>query len=553
MTIDHSTPTNRQTIALVFGVTAFALLLRLLFIDHAAPFNYHPDEHMAYDVAVRMLSSGHYNPHWFHWPSLIFYVEWVIVAVIHGVADTPLEVLSSESISPGMYPEGQWAYLLWGRVFVAITGALTCAFAAATAIWIGRFAKVSPQWTLGLGGFAGLATAVAPLHLTHSHYLTTDVPATFGIAGTLYYSVRILDNPKWRWVLLGGLFAGVGAGFKYTGAVACIPLGLATLLSCSSWSIGLRRFGVAALASAAVFVATTPYAVLDFATFREGLLFDLGHYSSGHVGHTVENALVSMLKTLARTSGSGLALSLLSLGAMAVLFETTVRGRLWRVLLCVTGFAVVYALLFVNAATHFDRSALPLIPVMVASAVLCLAACVQLPGERTSKLVAIASTAVLAATTLGTLPALAALASERTETQAYHWFEEYVPENARIFREYYTPQLNPEKYRVVARFTASDMAVESLGEFGDDFIVVSSWVFRRFTEPDGPVAEHRFAFYQALFQRRFTAVFCPQPGVTGPEVWVFALSQRAQALNLEMTLSGECRTSWPWLPQASAE
>jgi len=544
------TTSKKHAILCVLSVTGFGLLLRLLFIDFAYPFNYHPDEHTTYDIAVAMVRTGDFNPHWFHWPSLILYVESAIVAVIHGATGSSLDVLMGNQYSPGMYPEGQWEYLIWGRIFVALLGALTCGFMAAIGMRIGRMAGFGARGVAGLGLFAGIAVALAPLHLTHSHYLTTDVPATFGLAATLYFSIRVLDDPRLRWVMLGALFAGIGAGFKYTGCAACIPLGLAVLVSETTKTRRAWLFGVAVVGSVVAFILTTPYSVLDYEGFSGGLAFDAAHYTTGHIGHTVENGFVSILKTLQGSLGMGLALAVLSYLSLAVVVSKAARSDFGRLLVCLIGLIGSYALLFSNAAAHFDRSALPLIPALVAAATIGVAVCARLPGQRTPRLVGFAAVAILLATSLGSVSALETLASDRTETRAHDWIEEHIPHNASVFREYYTPQVSPERYRVLVSFTASNMEIDSLDLAGDDFIVLSSWIFTRFTSPTegDEEQEHRFDFYEAVFRRPVVAVFCPESGVAGPEVWIFTLSARARALQLEPTISGDCNTNWPWLP-----
>lgn len=82
-----------------------------------------------------------------------------------------------------------------------------------------------------------------------------------------------------------------------------------------------------------------------------------------------------------------------------------------------------------------------------------------------------------------------------------------------------------------------------------DFVVLSSWSFRHFSEPeDDPESRQRFAVYSALFSESATAVLCPVPDrVREPEIWIFALSKRARLLQAETGISGHCRLDWPWL------
>jgi len=60
---------------LLIGVTLLAISLRIWGINFGLPYLYHPDEPVGVRIAQRMFKTGDLNPHFYHWPSLTFYIN----------------------------------------------------------------------------------------------------------------------------------------------------------------------------------------------------------------------------------------------------------------------------------------------------------------------------------------------------------------------------------------------------------------------------------------------------------------------------------------------
>ncbi|MHA2219726.1 MAG: ArnT family glycosyltransferase, partial [Candidatus Hodarchaeales archaeon] len=67
-----------------------------------------------------------------------------------------------------------------------------------------------------LGLISSTIFAITPLHVIHSHFLTTDVPVTFWILTSVLFSMKILNSGKTRWYILAGVTAGLGISTKYS-------------------------------------------------------------------------------------------------------------------------------------------------------------------------------------------------------------------------------------------------------------------------------------------------------------------------------------------------
>ncbi len=66
---------------ILIAIVTLGLGLRLWGIGFGLPYLYHPDEGVPVSIALRILHTGDFNPHFFHWSSLLFYanafVYWV--------------------------------------------------------------------------------------------------------------------------------------------------------------------------------------------------------------------------------------------------------------------------------------------------------------------------------------------------------------------------------------------------------------------------------------------------------------------------------------------
>ena len=105
------------TLAVILAVAA---LLRFVALGSGIPFNIGVDEPEIMSRVVQMMRTGDFNPHFFDYPGLYFYVQ-LGVAVLRFLAGATL---------------GEWSSLdhvqtadfyLWGRAVTATLGTLTVA------------------------------------------------------------------------------------------------------------------------------------------------------------------------------------------------------------------------------------------------------------------------------------------------------------------------------------------------------------------------------------------------------------------------------------------
>jgi len=157
-------------------------------ISWGRPLALHPDEWVVIKNAIDIVRMGNLEPVRLDYPTLLTYAVTPVVWAVHAATGLPLDTtvqgLGQNELLPSQFP-----YLLAGRLVVAAFGTFTIPVVAAAA-WLlgGRAAAVA----------AALVTAMVPLAVEHSHYLTTDVPIAFFVAAATALTLGALRTGRFR-------------------------------------------------------------------------------------------------------------------------------------------------------------------------------------------------------------------------------------------------------------------------------------------------------------------------------------------------------------------
>jgi hypothetical protein len=273
---------DRSSGWLLPALLILAAVLRFWSLDFGVPHLLaRPDETEVVGRAVRFLT-GDLNPHFFHYPSLYFYLVGAVVGVYVGGlvlgGQTLVGVLTSAAVDPSVF-------LVLARGLTALLGVASVAavYALGRAVFDRR-----------VGLWAALFLAVAPLHVRDSHFATTDVTLTLLLTLSALFLVKAYGSGSRRSYLWGGAFAGLAASTKYVGLVMPGALLVAWGMRAfersreRAWSDRVRLaledrgpwlFGAV---MAVAFVLTSPYVLLDRGLFSSHFRFQLGHLAGGH-------------------------------------------------------------------------------------------------------------------------------------------------------------------------------------------------------------------------------------------------------------------------------
>lgn len=448
---------------------AMALAVRLWRIDWGLPGVY--EEGFALERAWGFWNWGgsgfDWNPHWFNYPTLYSYMQFVVqwlVGTIGPYAD-------AESFRAA-FTESRAGLVLPGRLLSALLGALTAPLVFLAAL---RFA--APVGAL----LAGLIVMVHSVHVEKSRFLEVDVPSAFFIAVAFVFLSLFLAKGKKYALLIAAAAVGLAASTKYPAGVFLVNVMVAPwaiVAPSSRRRVALTLMvGLAALLS---FLAGTPYALFDFGTFLEGFRFEGLHVQVGHLGGEGTGIVGA-----AGAFSSGYGPILAALVIVAACYLIARRPRDAAVIL--PGVFALFALLaFSNVQpAHYAIPALPAAAISVG--ILWSAFAPRLPRYTAYSLFAI----------LLLWPASAVhdramlLGETDSRTEALRWIEQKIAPGRIVLTEAHGPQLLSWEG---ADGAAVDRAQSSDGETRPRF--------RLLTMPLFPVEPNRAdRFYDSVFMQ----------------------------------------------------
>jgi len=284
---------NRRTAAtgILIVVALLAFLLRLGFAPEGLPYLHDWDEPLIASRALNILKTGDFNPHFFYYGSLLIYLNCAADVLYIGLIklrllhpDLPLS--SVAAIRTFLDSGWEWTishpdFYLWNRGLTALLGTGTV-----VAVYL-LGAVLFNRWT---GLIAASLLAVMPYHAAQSALATPNAPAAGFMVATVLFSALFLRAGRRRYFLLALVFSGLAFAAKYNaGIVVAGPLAARFRLRRENRR-ALRSYDwlLIPLLPLAVFLVTTPYAILDFPEFRDRVVFVSRSYlQDGHPGFTI--------------------------------------------------------------------------------------------------------------------------------------------------------------------------------------------------------------------------------------------------------------------------
>jgi 4-amino-4-deoxy-L-arabinose transferase-like glycosyltransferase len=250
-------------------ILLLALGLRLWGIGWGLPnatrlFSYHPDESMVVGASLTV------NPFAFQFdPGLYNYGS--LALILNSLAIHLGEFTGMVAPGPAAGVPSATA-LMTARLFTAFLGVGTCAF---------LFGTGNRLYGKAAGIVAALFYAITPLAVQHGHFATVDVPATFFVAGAIFFAARHIQpsSCRPRDLLWCGLWSGFAAATKYnTIFVILAGIGAWWLVKDRSIKSLLILFGAALLG----FLVGCPAVFLNPQGTREAIAYESLHASTGH-------------------------------------------------------------------------------------------------------------------------------------------------------------------------------------------------------------------------------------------------------------------------------
>jgi hypothetical protein len=485
---------TRRVVACTFVVS---LVVRLASISTVLPEIHHTDELTNERVVLAVRDTPTKSPAFFAYPTFMFYSQAALLRAYEAVTGARVKVsrVISNGVARTQFP-GHWVA---ARTLTAVLGSA----AAALAAWLG----VTLGGSLRAGWVVGLFAATSPLLVEDARYMTPDTYAAFFTLAALAGATLIVAEGTWKSYLFAGAMTGIAAGCKYNVALAAVAIVVAHLVRHGPKGLLDPRLYLAAAASIAAFIGTTPFAVLDYAHFRDGLASEAHHYQQGHPG-AEGSALPYNLGQLGESEG----LRLLFLPFVALAPRRI--ARLGSV--CLLSFVVAYFALVSVLRVRFARNLVPLdypILVLAGLGLAALAERIEPRWNRRSASTLVATAAALLSVSPGIR--VAREIRERlhnTRSGAEEWIAAHLPRGSAVAVEAYGPWVDPDTYRVMGIFRYGELPDLYLERRHFRFVALAEGAYGRFFADRARYAR-QVARYEALFRDHcVVAKFRDRPG-----------------------------------------
>lgn len=251
--------TSAATRVTLGAIVMIALILRVIGIQYGLPSVYNPDE-VAIMARALSFAKGTLNPHNFLYPTFYFYVLFAWVGAYLGFVWLTGGVASVAALQQLYFTDPTGIYTA-GRLLGAVLGTL-----CVPAVFVLARRLFDTRVALAAAAFL----AVAPLAVRDSHYVKHDIAATLAVIAAYIAITRIWPHgpgagTRNNAVLVAGAACGVAFSTHYYCVFLALPLAWAIVLRWrdSGWRVVMRHLFAAALASAMVFFALSPFLLVE--------------------------------------------------------------------------------------------------------------------------------------------------------------------------------------------------------------------------------------------------------------------------------------------------
>jgi len=415
-------------------VLALALALRVWGIGYGLPWLFYFHDEPQVVLRALRFGTGDLNPHFFIWPgTLVLYLAFLALATLFVVGRALGWWTGKEGFAAAYFADPTAFYLLPRLQSVAF-GVWT--------VWL-AFGLGRAGWGAGVGIAAALGLAVNALSAHYAH------------------------------LALGALATGLGASCQYHAGLLAVPIGIAVLYRAfgAAGDDRLRWLihgGAAGALAVLVFLAVSPFVVLDHRTFRADLAWITAKAAGGSGGGAgdLASGLVAFVR---QCLVPALGFPLLIAAAVGAAIGLAVRTRAD---VLVIAFTVAYLALASRAGSLNDRYAIPLVVpalLLAARASGWALARASASARLATFGVPIAILALSAPTALQLVETDATMTRGDTRIEALRWFEANVPADERVlidmsrFMNSTSPPLAENRERLTERLAEVDAGLSGAG------------------------------------------------------------------------------------------
>ena len=270
--------------------------LRIPTITDGLPYFEREDEAHHFNRTVRMVQSGDFNPHYFHKPSLHFYLRMPVVAAsfLWGVRQGDLKKIQQiQTRDP--YGIGGYAFTASHEGIVKWNRALSVLLLIGTVLLV-YLCMIRMGAPPSLSFFSAALFSVSPNAFLYSTTIGVDIVVTFFAVATSYAAICAVTvdaeeaKPKHDWLFWATAFlAGLTISSKYNALpIVAVPI----IASFSFPKVLWKKLTICLVGISGGFLIGSPYILSEIPLFLNHLAYEIWHYGvAGHVGNQAEPGL----------------------------------------------------------------------------------------------------------------------------------------------------------------------------------------------------------------------------------------------------------------------
>ena len=327
--------------AAVAALLLFAFLLRIWGNSHGLPYAYNSDENAHFVTRAIGLFGHDWDPNYYVNPPAYTYLVHLVLGLWYGGRAAVSNAFAAD-------PTEIW---LIARTVAAVLGTI--------AVWL-LYLAGTRLVDRRVGLLSAGVFAVAFLPVFYSKLALNDVPTLAGVGLALWGAAGILRHGRKRDYVVAGLGLGLACATKYTGGIVLLPIvaaAAARFATAGGRAGALRGILVVAIVALVSFLVANPYALLDFASFREGLAHqsDASGDAAGKLGLTQDSGYLYYLWSFGW--GLGWLPLCFAVGGAVRLFAAE-RRLFWMLVPPI----VVFVLFMGSQERYFGRWLMPVFP-----------------------------------------------------------------------------------------------------------------------------------------------------------------------------------------------
>lgn len=438
------------------------LILAISFYNRISLINYgNPpqitinEEKRIVDTARDMIILKDINPHFFNYPSFIYYLIALLGFVINLTTTSDQHLL-----------------------FIVSRFAVVC-FSMMSIVIIYLIGKEILNKHAAL--FSVLFLSFSVLHLENSYFVNVDMPMVAWLLLSFLFAAKIFNGrTHLKNYLFAGFFIGLASSTKYNAIIGIIFLLAAHALSerYKENKVINKNLLIYSAALIVSFFLITPFSLFDYNSFIQSIRFESIHYKAGHLG--AETNYISYLEYLKIIWNE--------YGIVPILFAALGSFVLWKDyrnrFLLLIAFPSVYFLFIGSYKVYFARNILITIPFLSLLIGFGFQSMIDITEkyffERSKKMKLISFSLLLIMALFIPVKNVYSFMEKTnlidTRIECKEWMENNLSPDSKILRESYTPELS-NKFSKVTAIGLIGKFTESLKTY--DYILISSANYER--------------------------------------------------------------------------